>query len=83
MYCSTYACFRNPNYFERANEFVVDRFLGVGDPDADPDNHTSDLARLVLPFGSGLRVCIGQRYFGRRTVRPPAISPDPGEAGSL
>ena len=29
MYCSAFACFRNPNYFERANEFVVDRFINA------------------------------------------------------
>ena len=68
MYCSAYASFRNPNYFERANECVVDRFLNANGGDGDVDNDTSELARLVMPFGSGQRVCIGQRYVAPRRI---------------
>ena len=47
MWCSLYGAFRNAKLFERPDDFVVDRFVGV---DLEGDN-----IKVFFPFGAGPR----------------------------
>ena len=49
---SPYVLYRHPNYWERPEQFIPERFL----EQADRPTHT------YLPFGAGPRQCIGNNF---------------------
>ncbi|XP_071563046.1 cytochrome P450 4C1-like isoform X2 [Temnothorax nylanderi] len=49
-----FAIHRNPAYWYKPLEFIPERFS--------PENSSSRLRYTYIPFGTGLRDCLGQRY---------------------
>jgi cytochrome P450 len=64
---STYALHRRPDYWERPDEFVPERFVDE-DAERDPDQY--------LPFGAGARRCVGSEFamLELRLVLPMVLS---------
>ena len=52
MYISAYGLHRNPQFWERPNEFDPNRFLGK--------NESKILTYAYIPFGGGKHTCIGR-----------------------
>jgi len=81
VFLSVHHIQRHPDYFERPNEFVADRFL-----------HELKHPFAFIPFGGGPRICIGaalakleatlviQRLCERYEIRPANSSPPEIEA---
>ena len=54
--CHTHVACRQETNFTRANEFIPERWISE-----ERDPHWNHVPSLVMPFGSGKRICPGKR----------------------
>jgi cytochrome P450 len=57
---STFTTSHDPNIFERPNEFLPERWLGMTSQEREQRN-VEKIAYASLPFGFGPRMCAGRR----------------------